>query len=66
MAFFKEIVSLLWANMLWGSWADPEGGGPEKSQVAVCFLRNAGTDLPQEAIGPLGSNCFSMEVGTAL
>ena len=38
MAFFKERVSLLWANLLWGSWADPEGGGPEKSQVAVCFF----------------------------
>ena len=31
-------------------------GGPDspgKSQVAKCFLRNTGTDPPQEAIGPL-------------
>ena len=32
-------------------------GGPNppvKSQVAIGFLRNSGTDPPREAIGPLG------------
>ena len=34
-------------------------GGPdhtpsEKSQVAIGFLRNAGTDRPREAVDPLG------------
>ena len=54
--------------------ADSEGGGqgvwtplsPGKSQVAICFLRNSGTDPPWEAIGPLGSNCSSREVRTTL
>ena len=40
--------------------ADPGGGAvetdqpPEKSQVAIGFLRNTDTDPPREAIGPLG------------
>ena len=34
----------------------------KKSQVAVGFRRNTDMDPPQEAIGPLGSNCFSREV----
>ena len=42
------------------------GGGEldpfEKSQVAIYFRTNTGSDLPREAIGPLGSNCFSREV----
>ena len=39
-------------------WADPEGVGrvsgphPEKSQVAIGFIRNIGKDLSREAIGP--------------
>ena len=41
---------------------DPHG----KSQVAIGFLRHSGTNYPREAIGPLGSNCFSREVHTAL
>ena len=36
------------------------------SQAVICFLRDADTDLPREATGPLGSNCFSLEVRTAL
>ena len=53
-------------------WDDLEGTGgldpppPAKSQVAIGFLRNIGTDLPREVIGPLRSNCFSREVSTAL
>ena len=52
-------------------WANPEGGQgvwtpPGKSQVAIGFLGTTGTDSPQEAIGPHGSNCFSKEVRTAL
>ena len=39
---------------------------PGKSQVVICILRNTGTEPPREAIGPLGSNCFSREVRTAL
>ena len=35
---------------------------PGKSQVAVGILKNTGTDPPREAKGPLGSNCFLMEV----
>ena len=56
-------------------WADPGGGGgggggrgsgpPGKSQVAIGLLRNTSIDPPQEAIGSLGSNCFSKEVHTA-
>ena len=40
-------------------WADPEGVGrvsgphPEKSQVAIGFIRNTDKDLSREAIGPL-------------
>ena len=44
-------------------------GGPDphgKSQVAICVHRNAGMDIPREAIGPKGSNCFSREVPMAL
>ena len=52
-------------------WADPEGGQgvltpPGKEQVAIGFLRHAGNDLPREAIGYFGSNCFSREVRTTL
>ena len=41
------------------SCADPEGRGqgvwttPGKLQLAIGFLRNAGTDTPREAIEPL-------------
>ena len=33
----------------------------ENKEVAICFLRNSGTDPlpPREAYGPLGSNCYS-------
>ena len=64
------------------AWADPQGdrgSGPSpppphthtplgKSQVIIGFLRNTGTDPIEnrEAIGPHGSNCFSMEVHTAV
>ena len=37
-----------------------------KLQVVIGFLRNTGTDPHREAIVPLGSNCFSREVRTAL
>ena len=33
-----------------------------KSQVAIGFFRNIGTDLNREAIGPHRSNCFLREV----
>ena len=39
---------------------------PGKSQVVICFLRNISTDAPREAIGPLGSNCFTRGARTAL
>ena len=42
------------------------GPSPGKSQVAIGFLRNSGTDPQKETIGPLGFNCFSKEVRTAL
>ena len=36
-------------------WADPEGGGGVgKSQTAIGFLRNTGTDHPRAAIGLYG------------
>ena len=41
---------------------DPHG----KSEVVIGFLGNSGLDTPREAIGPIGSNCFSREVQTAL
>ena len=41
-------------------------GTPWKSNVAMGFLTNSDTDTPREAIGPVGSNCFSREVCTAL
>ena len=59
-----------------GSRADRGGRGgardpdppppPWKSQVALGFLRNSGTDRPREAIRPLGSNCILREVPAAL
>ena len=55
------------------AWADPEGGQGVRTHWKMkywlywnSFLRNTDTDPPLEAIGPLGSNCFSMEVRTAL
>ena len=57
------------------SWEDPEGGTgrpdpppppPRKSQVGIGFLGNSGADLPPEVFGPLWSNYFSREIGTAL
>ena len=39
---------------------------PLENHVAICFLKNTGTDPPREAIGHLWSNCFSMEVSMAL
>ena len=47
----------------WGT-VSPYTNG--KSQVAIGFLRNAGTDPTREAIGPKGSNCYSREVRTTL
>ena len=41
-------------------------GSPEKSQVAIGFLRNSDTDPPREVFGPLGSNCCSRTVRTVL
>ena len=41
---------------------------PGKSQVAIGFVGKPGTDLPREAIRPLGSkgsNSFSGEIRTA-
>ena len=37
-----------------------------KLQASIDFLRNSCTDPLGEAIGPLGSNCLSKEVCTAL
>ena len=31
---------------------------PEKSQMAIVFLRNIGTDPTLEAFGPLASKCI--------
>ena len=45
---------------------DPDRGPPEKSQVAIGLFRNSCTDHPRQAIGPLGSSCFSRDVRTAL
>ena len=42
------------------------GVGTPESQVVIGFVRNTGTDPPQEAIGPIGSNCFLREVRIAL
>ena len=58
-------------NRIKNTWVDPEVGmgsrtPPGKSQVAIGFLWNTGTDHPREAIGPLGSNCHSREVCTGL
>ena len=39
---------------------------PGKSHVTIGFLINSGTDTHRKAIRPLGSNCFSGEVHTAL
>ena len=42
---------------------------PEKSEVAVGFVRNTGTtdtDSPREPVGPLGSNWVSRKVHAAL
>ena len=43
-------------------WSGPHGN----SEVFIGFLRNSGLDTPREAIGLIGSNCFSREVRTAL
>ena len=48
-----------------------EGGAwgpelPEKSHVAMGFLKNSDTDTyPREAIGPIRYNCLSRELRTA-
>ena len=47
----------------WGS------EGPDtalENHEALGFLKKSGTDHPLEAIGPIGSNCFSREVGTVI
>ena len=37
-------------KQLFMSWADSEGGRQARiSQVAICFLRNPGTDPPRNA-----------------
>ena len=43
-----------------GTCTDPEEGGrgpvpPGKSEVAIGFLRNTGTDPSREALGPIAS-----------
>ena len=43
-----------------GGGGDRGSGPPGKSQMAICFLRNPGTERPREAIGPIGSNYISM------
>ena len=58
-------------NYKWWDIARFRGGtggqdSPGKSQVAICFFRNTGTDPSRETIGPFWSNCFSREVRTAL
>ena len=35
-------------------WADPDRGPPEKSQVAMGFLRNSRTDTLDRQLDPLG------------
>ena len=45
---------------------DPPPSTHGKSQVAIGFLRNSGTNPHREPMGPLGSNCFSREVRTVL
>ena len=68
-------VLVLCASSVHGdrAWADPKVGGgggaggltpglPLVITMAIGFLRNTGTDPPREAIGPLGSNCFSRVV----
>ena len=63
------VIMFIRGNRFYVAWADPVGGGggggvdrgsgpPGKSQVAIGFLRNTGTDPPREAIRPKGSNCF--------
>ena len=39
---------------------------PGESQVAICFLRNTGTDHSREAIGPKGAQLLFEGVRTAL
>ena len=39
---------------------------PLENHVAIGFLKNTGTDPPQEAIGPLRSNCIMREGSMAL
>ena len=46
-----------------GGTGGPEHPSPGKSQVTLCFLWNTGTDPSRE---PLGSNCFSREIRSAL
>ena len=62
------------------AWMDPEGvqgfgsspPHPEKSQVAIGFLRNTGMDPLKKQLcqniklDPLASNCLSREVHTSL
>ena len=57
------MVTLLWVQSGGQGGLDPHSSG--KSQVAMGFLINYGTDPPREAIGPLGSNCFLREVRMA-
>ena len=56
---------------------DSEGGGaggpksetplpPLEIKSGYNLIRNTGTDPHREAIGPLGSNCFSRDVRTEL
>ena len=56
---FNATGALSMCNLRESSWAGPEGEYrgrtfSGKSQVALCFLRNTGTNPPQEAIGPIG------------
>ena len=42
----------------WGERSNPPPLVQGKSQAAISFLRNAGTDHPNVALGLAGSNCF--------
>ena len=60
--FGSGFVLLFMGGSRGGSWSGPIG----KSEVAIGYLRKCGTDTCREAIGPIGSNCFSREVRTTL
>ena len=65
MAFFKERVSLLWANMLLGSWADPEGGVALKNHKLLYVFFEMLVQIPLERqldlSGPIASRWRSVQ-----